>query len=50
MSLDGNVLAALAGEWVGVEAIATTRWGQGGPAVARVHARFDLGGTVSLRD
>ncbi len=50
MSLDGNVLAALAGEWVGEEAIATTRWGQGGPAVARVHARFDLGGKVLLLD
>jgi hypothetical protein len=48
--LDGNVLAALAGEWVGEETIATTRWGQGGPAVAHVHARFDLGEKVLLLD
>jgi hypothetical protein len=48
--LDGNVLAALAGEWMGEETIATTRWGQGGPAAARVHARFDLGGKVLLLD
>lgn len=51
MSLfEGNVLAALAGEWTGDETIATTRWGQGGPAVARIHARFDLGGKVLLLD
>jgi len=51
MSLfEGNVLAALAGEWTGEETIATTRWGQGGPAVARVTARFDLGGKVLLLD
>lgn len=48
--LDGNVLAALAGEWIGDETIATTRWGQGGPAVGRMHARFDLGGKVLLLD
>lgn len=50
-SLHGNdVLAALAGEWVGDELIATTRWGQGGPAAARISARFDLGGKVLLQD
>jgi hypothetical protein len=48
--LDGNVLAALAGEWIGDETIATTRWGQGGPAVGRMHARLDLGGKVLLLD
>ena len=48
--LDANVLASLAGEWVGEETIATTRWGQGGSAVGRVHARFDLGGKVLLLD
>jgi hypothetical protein len=49
--LHGNgVLAALAGEWTGDELIATTRWGQGGTATARVSARFDLGGKVLLQD
>ena len=48
--LEGNVLAALAGEWVGDESIATTRWGKGGPAMGRVHARFDLCGKVLLLD
>jgi hypothetical protein len=50
-SLHGNdVLAALAGEWTGDELIATTRWGQGGPAIGQVSARFDLGGKVLLQD
>ena len=50
-SLEGNdVLAALAGEWIGDEQIATTRWGQGGPAMAWMNARFDLGGKVLLLD
>lgn len=48
--MEGNVLAALAGEWTGDETIATTRWGQGGPAIGRVHARFDLGGKALLMD
>ncbi|GFZ97612.1 DUF1579 family protein [Dyella caseinilytica] len=51
MLLQGNdVLAALAGEWTGDESIATTRWGQGGPALGYVNARFDLGGKVLLQD
>jgi hypothetical protein len=50
-SLEGNdVLAALAGDWVGDEQIATTRWGQGGAATSRVNARFDLGGRVLVQD
>ncbi|GLQ52639.1 DUF1579 family protein [Dyella flava] len=51
MLLQGNdVLTALAGEWTGDESIATTRWGQGGAATARVSARFELGGKVLLQD
>jgi hypothetical protein len=51
MSLqDHDVLAAMAGEWTGEESIATTRWGQGGPASGFVSARFDLGGKVLLQD
>jgi hypothetical protein len=47
----GNeVLAALVGEWIGDESIATTRWGQGGPASGRANARFDLGGKVLVQD
>lgn len=50
-SLEGNdVLAALVGDWVGDEQIATTRWGQGGPANAQVSARFDVGGKVLVQD
>ena len=50
-SFHGNgVLAALAGEWIGDELIATTRWGQGGPAAGRIGARFDLGGRALLLD
>lgn len=45
-----DVLAALAGEWVGEETIATTRWGQGGAAVGCLSARFDLDGKVLLQD
>jgi hypothetical protein len=45
-----GVLAALAGEWTGDERIATTRWGQGGPATGRVSARFELGGKVLVQD
>jgi hypothetical protein len=49
--LQGNdVLAALAGEWTGDELIATTRWGQGGPATGRSSARFELGGRALLQD
>ena len=48
--LEGNVLGALAGEWLGEETIATTRWGQGGPAIGRVSARFSLGGKALLLD
>lgn len=50
-SLEGNdVLAALAGEWIGDEQIATTRWGQGGPATAKVNARFDLGRKILVQE
>jgi hypothetical protein len=50
-STEGNgVLAALAGEWLGEEQIATTRWGAGGPATAKVSARFGLGGKALLQD
>ncbi|EIL95424.1 MULTISPECIES: DUF1579 family protein [Rhodanobacter] len=49
-TMTDNALALLAGEWLGEETIATTRWGQGGPASARVSARFDLGHRVLLQD
>jgi hypothetical protein len=50
-SVQGNgVLAALVGEWTGDELIATTRWGQGGPATGQVSARFDLGGKALMQD
>ena len=41
--LSGNeVLASLAGTWIGDEQIATTRWGQGGSATASIRAQFAL--------
>jgi len=45
-----NALGLLAGEWEGEEAIATTRWGEGGPARGRFSARLDLGGRALLMD
>jgi hypothetical protein len=50
-SLQANgVLAALAGEWTSDELIATTRWGQGGPATGQISARFELGGKALMLD
>ena len=48
--VQANVLAALAGDWIGDETIATTRWGQGGAALGRVKARFELAGKALLLD
>ena len=45
-----HALGLLAGEWEGEETIATTRWGEGGPARGRISARLDLGGRVLLMD
>jgi len=41
---------ALAGDWTGDEEIATTRWGQGGPAKGFIQARIDLGGRALVQD
>lgn len=46
----GNALTLLAGEWQGEEQIATTRWGEGGPATGHFTARFELGGKALLMD
>jgi hypothetical protein len=43
-------LSALAGDWIGDEQIATTRWGQGGPALGYIDARPTLGGRVLVQD
>ncbi|HET6552021.1 MAG TPA: DUF1579 family protein [Dyella sp.] len=45
-----TMLEALAGEWSGDEEIATTRWGQGGPATGFIKARIDLGGRALVQD
>jgi hypothetical protein len=45
-----NALERLAGEWQGEETIATTRWGEGGPARGHFSARLDLGGRALLMD
>ena len=45
-----DTLEFLIGRWTGEEQIATTRWGQGGPATAEVEARLDLGGKAVVID
>jgi len=45
-----RMLDALAGNWAGDEEIATTRWGQGGPAKGFIHARIELGGRSLVQD
>lgn len=45
-----TMLEALAGEWIGEEDIATTRWGQGGSAKGFINARIDLGGRALVQD
>lgn len=50
MAAEKSVLSLLAGEWQGEETIATTRWGEGGPARGRFSARPDLGGRILLMD
>ena len=43
-----DLLARFDGAWEGEETIATTRWGEGGPALAQISARLALGGRVLL--
>ncbi|MBT2118115.1 DUF1579 family protein [Dyella sp. LX-66] len=45
-----DTLGFLIGRWSGEEQIATTRWGQGGPATAEVDARIELGGKSLVID
>lgn len=44
------MLGRLAGEWHGEEAIATTRWGQGGPATGHITASSQLNGRILVQD
>nr|WP_199044697.1 DUF1579 family protein [Dyella sp. ASV24] len=48
--MPSSVLARLAGDWQGEEIIATTRWGQGGPATGHFTARLALNGRVLVQD
>jgi len=48
--MPANMLARLAGEWQGEEAIATTRWGQGGPATGQISAALKFNGRVLVQD
>ena len=43
-------LQALAGEWIGEEQLAPSRWSAGGLASARVKARVDLEGYYLVQD
>jgi len=45
-----DILQRLAGDWLGEEAIAATRWGPGGRAVGRIAARLALGGRALVQD
>lgn len=45
-----DTLEFLIGHWTGEEQVATTRWGQGGPATAEVDARMALGGKAVAID
>jgi len=45
-----NVLASWAGQWQGDETIATTRWGQGGPASGEFTAKLEFNGRVLVQD
>jgi hypothetical protein len=45
-----HVLARLAGEWQGEEAIATTRWGEGGAANGGFTASMELNDRVLVQD
>lgn len=48
--MSANVLARWVGQWHGEETIATTRWGQGGPATAQFTAHMELNGRVLVQD
>lgn len=48
--MSANMLARLAGEWQGEETIATTRWGQGGPATGYIAASLKFNGRVLVQD
>lgn len=50
MTTTENALTLLVGEWEGEETIATTRWGEGGPARGYFSARLGLGDRVLLMD
>ena len=45
-----DTLGFLIGHWTGEEQIATTRWGEGGPATADIDARFAAGGKALVLD
>lgn len=45
-----SVLGRLVGDWRGEETIATTRWGQGGPATAALSASAKFNGRVLVQD
>nr|BAO24107.1 hypothetical protein [uncultured bacterium] len=48
--MPANVLARWVGHWHGEETIATTRWGQGGPATAELITQMELNGRVLVQD
>jgi hypothetical protein len=45
-----TVLELFAGEWIGKEDIAPSKWGEGGRAEAFISARLDFNGCVLIQD
>lgn len=45
-----NLLELFAGDWVGEEDIAPSRWGAGGTANASISARLDFDGRILIQD
>ena len=45
-----QLLELFAGDWVGDEEIAPSKWGEGGQASASISARLDFGGRVLIQD
>lgn len=48
--MTSNLLVRLAGDWRGEETIATTRWGEGGPAIGYFTASMQLNGRALVQD
>lgn len=48
--MSSHLLSRLVGEWRGDETIATTRWGEGGPATGHFRASMQLNARVLIQE